>query len=184
MHLAQEEEVPSVEENAVTEIYRNTSPLEGFVTTTAGLTREENEKFREAYLHRDFYPVVAVDFPEFLKENNFDLSPWLRQYESFVSNSAPYTPNLVRLFYYNMEYDKELGPDGEVLEERVTSIVKGVKFTLSASILNKILKIDNPSSIPEFTYSNREGFETLRPGDLSLQTSNLGLRLILGLCQL
>ena len=152
-------------ENAISDIYRNVSPPNGFVTTTAALPREENEKFRKGYLHRLFCPMVAIDLKEFKKECYFDLSPWLKPYESFISISTPYTPNIVRLFYYMMEYDNELGDYGEVIEERVTTVVRNVKFTLFAAILNKILRIDNPLPIPEFSYNNQEVFETLRPGE-------------------
>ncbi|KAK4283952.1 hypothetical protein QN277_000849 [Acacia crassicarpa] len=158
-----DDDVPPIMENAISDIYQNISPPEGFVSAPSAMTREENDKFREAYLHRDFCPIVAVNLSDFFQENHLDLSPWLKQYENFVSISAPYTPHLVCMFYCNMEYDNELGPDGELLEERVTTMVRGVKFTLSTKIINKILKVVNPPPIPEFSYNNQEVFETLRP---------------------
>ena len=62
-----------------------------------------------------------------------------------------------------MQTDNILNSDGELVEERVTTSVRGVKFTLSASIINSILKITNPPPISTPTYNNQEIFTTLVP---------------------
>ena len=59
-------------------------------------------------------------------------------------------------------------------------MVKGVKIILSASILNTILKIDNPPPVPTFSYSNQEIFETLRPNEPFLENQRHLLTFTLG----
>ena len=54
-------------ENAIEDIYHNSSPPKGFVTIAASLSKEENENFREGYINREFCLVVAVDLEEFRK---------------------------------------------------------------------------------------------------------------------
>ena len=148
--------------NAIIDIYHNNAPPGYFDISTSGLTPNHNAKFKESYSNRPCCAVVVVDLEQIFREFNLDLSPWLKHYENFISISAPYSANLVRLFYFNMQSDNLLNSDGDLVKERITTSVRGTKFTLSASILNSILKI-SPFPLSNFTYTNDEIWSILRP---------------------
>ena len=158
----QPEQPPSVMANAIVNIYRYNAPSGDFDITTTGLRADFNAKFKESFAKRPCCAVVAVDLEQFYKEFNLDLSPWLKIYENFLSISVPYSANLVRLFYFNMQTDNLLNSEGALIEERFTTHVRGTKFTISPSVLNSILNM-NPFPVANFTYTNDEIWSILRP---------------------
>ena len=150
--------------NAVEEIKLHKDAPEGFTIAPVPLPPALNAKFKDLYASRNFCAVVSVNLDTIRQECNVNLSPWLGPYESFISIEAAYYTDLVKLFYFNMVADNILDADGTLVEERVTTTVKGVTFTLSASIINQILRVINPPPAITPTYSNEEVYSTLIPG--------------------
>ena len=162
----EQESVPSslYVHNATEEIKLHRDAPEGFKVASVPLPPGLNAKFREQYSTRGFCAVVSVNLEQVYRECNIDLSPWFGPYQSFVSIDAQYYPDLVKKFYFNMMTDHHEDPDGNVIEERITTSARGVEFTISAAILNRILKVTNPPEASTPRYSNEEIYTTLIPG--------------------
>ena len=86
----------------------------GMVNTS--ITFSDQALFDHHYRDRPFCPIIYVDLKKFRTECNLDLSPWLRQYKPLLYIRTPYSPTIIRLFYFNMRVDdKEYDDDEDVL---------------------------------------------------------------------
>ena len=150
---------------AILDIYNHTRIPKGFSEEPCRMTSEEGEKFRAKFADRAFCPIVSVDLEKLKEDCNLDLSPWLKQFESLISIKAAYSPKLVKVFYFHMQSDNLVDEDGNLVEERITTKVRGQKITISPSYLNSILQIPHPPSPSDYRFDQPTTFALLRPNE-------------------
>lgn len=123
---------------------------------------EDGKKFNKDFALRNFYPIVSLDLAELKADCNLGLSPWFRDYESFLSIHASFSPTLVRVFYFNMIVHALLDKNNNVAEEKILTYVRGKRIAITVNYINDLLQIANPPLILEIHYDNEKIFKILR----------------------
>ncbi|KAI9125907.1 hypothetical protein K1719_003325 [Acacia pycnantha] len=163
----QEQSVPRVSEEtpALFEIYNHTSIPRGFSSEPVRLSGEDAIRYKENFEHKAFCPTVYINLAQLKEECNLDLTPWLKQFEPLISIRASYSSSLVKAFYHCLKSDNLLDNDRKLVEERITTTIRGKKITLTAAYLNSLLQIQNPPPVASLNYTDRQIFSLLKPDE-------------------